>query len=349
MQGKGSVISVTYHDDLKEVQGDDEIAAALSAPQAATPFDRLAWWQNQCLSFDILPLIAIARSETGSVVLPFRRVKRSIEMLTCWYNFRASPVFFGHPDDRNDEREQVLRELCESLAGQAPHLRLAPLPNEAGETERLARALRASGWVVFTEQCDVNHVLPVAGRNYAEYIASRPGSLRTTLKRKSAKVSVQIETHFNPESWAAYEAIYAQSWKPEEGSPAFLRRFAEEEGAAGRLRLGIARSLDGTPIAAQLWTVEQRTAFIHKLAHTEASKPLSPGTTLTAALFEQVIDRDRVAMVDFGTGNDGYKPDWMEHVRPRYRIEAFRPLWPGNWPAMARKAISRLAGRGADV
>jgi len=104
---------------------------------------------------------------------------------------------------------------------------------------------------------------------------------------------------------------------------------------------------DGVPVAAQFWTVENGTAFIHKLAHLESAKPLSPGTTLSAALFRRVIDEDKVALVDFGTGNDGYKRDWMEEVRPRYRLDMLRPGWPGNWPiiakAMARSAYRRLA------
>ena len=98
-------------------------------------------------------------------------------------------------------------------------------------------------------------------------------------------------------------------------------------------------------MAAQFWTVEAGTAWIHKLAHTEASKPLSPGTTLSAALFEQVIDRDKVTLIDFGTGDDPYKRDWMEDIRPRYRLEMYRPLWPGNWPAIARAAVRRLVSR----
>ena len=109
--------------------------------------------------------------------------------------------------------------------------------------------------------------------------------------------------------------------------------------------MAIARS-DGIAIAAQFWTVEAGTAFIHKLAHTQASKPLSPGTTLSAALFEHVIDQDKVSLVDFGTGNDGYKQDWMELARLRYRIEAFRPLWPGNWPLIAKAVLRKLMRRG---
>lgn len=331
------MISVIYHDDLKEVQGDAALAALLSAPAAAAPFDRIAWWHNLADSLGFVPLIAVAREGEAGVALPLRRVGRRIEALAGWYTFRVVPLFFGPIDFRRNQDVQLLTQLARDLASQAPRLTLAPLPDDEYDrsAHKLTLALRRAGWLVFVEQCDVNHVLKLAGRSYAEYLAARPGPLRTTLKRKAGKVSVTIETHFNPDSWAAYEAIYTDSWKPEEGSPAFLRRFAEEEGAAGRLRLGVARA-DGVPVAAQLWTVEHATAFIHKLAHTETAKPLSPGTTLSAALFEHVIDRDGVAMVDFGTGDDPYKRDWMEMVRPRYRIEAFRLGWPGNWPAIAR-------------
>ena len=333
------MVSIVYHDDLKEVQDDAALAALLAGP-ADAPFDRLEWWRALVEECDMFPLIAVMRDGQQRGVIPLYRQQRRIHALVNWYSFRVRPVFTPEAD-----RTAMLNELAEDLAGQAPHLVLAPLPDENGEATALAAALRRAGWTVFMNQCDVNHVLPVEGRSHAQYMAERPGPLRTTLKRKGAKVSVSIETDFDPASWEAYEAVYAQSWKPHEGSPAFLRRFAVAEGAAGRLRLGIARA-DGEPVAAQLWTVEGGTAFIHKLAHTEASKPLSPGTTLTAALFEQVIDRDRVSLVDFGTGDDPYKRDWMELVRPRYRIEAFRALYPGNWPAIARNTLRGLVRRG---
>ena len=91
-------------------------------------------------------------------------------------------------------------------------------------------------------------------------------------------------------------------------------------------------------MAAQFWSVEKLCiAYIHKLApHREDAKPLSAGTTLSAALFERVIDGDQVDLVDFGTGNDDrYKRDWMEQDRPRYRIEAVLDPRSGlrAWPA----------------
>lgn len=330
------MIVVTYHDDLNEVQGDARLAALLDAPHAHTPFDRLEWWRALAKHCNMVPLIAVARNGDDRAVLPLLRQGRAIVALGNWYSFRVAPLFTEGAD-----KAALFAALAADLAAEAPRITLAPLLNENGETGLLEQAFRSAGWSVFRRQCDVNHVLEISGRSFAEYMAARPGSLRTTLKRKGGKVEVRLETAFTPASWAAYEAVYAQSWKPGEGNPAFLRAFAEAEGEAGRLRLGLAFA-SGEPVAAQFWTVEHGTAFIHKLAHTEESRPLSPGTTLSAALFEQVIDRDRVSLVDFGTGNDGYKADWMEALRPRYTLEMYRPAWPGNWPRIARTALRSL-------
>jgi CelD/BcsL family acetyltransferase involved in cellulose biosynthesis len=332
------LITVDYHDDLKEVQGDAALASLLSAPAAAAPFDRMQWWQGLEAECGLLPLIAVAREGEERAALPLHRVEERLEALANWYSFRVRPVI-----SQGGNGAALLNALARDLADQAPRILLAPLPDENGETTRLAEAFRRAGWMVFRELYDTNHVLHLCNRSYNEYLASRPGTLRTTLKRKAGKVSVTIENHFNPASWQAYEGIYAKSWKPGEGSPAFLRRFAHEEGAAGRIRLGIACA-EGEPVAAQFWTVENGTAFIHKLAHLESAKALSPGTTLSAALFRQVIDDDRVALVDFGTGDDGYKRDWMESIRPRYRLDMLRPGIPGNWPIIA-KAAAKAAYR----
>ena len=331
------MITVDYHGELTEVQGDAVLAALLAAPAARGPFDRLEWWQDLAEFCGITPLLAIARDGVHRAVLPLSRQGRQIHGLANWYTFRIAPLFTPGAD-----RAALLAALAQGLAGQTPHLTVSPLPDADGEAAMIAQALRRAGWITFVEPCDVNHILPVQGRSYARYLASRPGSLRSTLRRKAGKVAITVGTAFDPAAWAAYEAIYAQSWKGAEGNPDFLRRFAEREGAAGRLRLGIARA-GGHPVAAQFWTVEAGTAFIHKLAHAEAARDLSPGTTLTAALLEHVIDQDRVDLVDFGTGDDRYKRDWMEVVRPRYRIEAFRAERPGTWSLIARKVARRVA------
>jgi len=333
------LLRIEYHDDLNIVQGDAALAALLGPERSAAPFDRLDWWRALTEECGIEPLLTIARDGDAAVILPLRKADGQLEALVNWYSFRVRQVC----SDSN-KALPLLTAIASDLASRAKRISLFPLPDENGETTLLADAFRAAGWAVFRETHDCNHYLEVKGRSYADYLADRPGPLRTTLKRKASKVTVRLTETFSDADWDIYEAIYRQSWKPEEGVPAFLRRFAREEAAAGRMRLGFAYAGD-EPVASQFWTVEGGCAFIHKLAHTEASKPLSPGTTLSAALFERVIDRDGVKSVDFGTGNDGYKRDWMEEVRHRYRLDMARPGHPGNWPMLARKVMRRLAGK----
>ncbi len=314
-----------YHVSLKEAQADPR---ALSVA-GGSPFERLDWLAllaNECLD-PATARISVATSDTGTAILPWRDAGGQIESLANWYNFYVRPM--GDPS------------LLPAIAENLPHGRLTFSPMPQSDATELASALRNAGWIVLAEPCDFNHILSVEGRSFAQYWAQRPGALRETVRRKGKKgdVLLRIVTEFSEADWAAYETVYKLSGKPGEGSPDFLRKWAEMDAATGRLRLGIAE-IGGQPVAAQFWTVEGGTAFIHKLAHDESFRKQSPGTLLTAALFEHVIDTDRVTQVDFGTGDDPYKRDWMEQVRTRWRVRAWRPLAARHWPSLAR-AVGR--------
>ena len=331
--------SVEYLVNPAEAQVAPAWAAALGRDCQAAPFDRLAWWSalaELCLP-DEVPLVALASKGEARCALALMHRPGSGQLcsLANWYSFWARPVFANGG-------EALLPALARDLARKSSRISLAPLAQ--ADAERTAAAFATAGWTVRAEQCDVNHRVDLAGRSFAEYWAARPGRLRETVRRKSSKgfVTLRIAERFDPADWADYEAVYAQSWKPEEGSPAFLRRFAQSEGEAGTLRLGLAH-IDGRPVAAQLWTVEAGTAYIHKLAHIEDAKTHSPGTLLSHALFAHAIDRDRVHTIDFGTGDDAYKRDWMEQVRPMLRLDMHRPLNPRSWPHLLR---NRLRGPG---
>lgn len=328
---------VEYHADLKEVQRDSALSALLSPEHASTPFDRLKWWQGLAEHCDLSPMLAVARSGDEAAVLPLCNGNGSFSSLSNWYTFRYRPVISANG-------AALLEPLARDLAHRARRITLSGLPDEDGSASALETAFQSAGWLVKREECDTNHVLLVNDRDYDTYHASLPGRLRTTLKRKSSKVDCRVLTHFDGDVWNDYEAIYGESWKPEEGFPAFLRAFAEAEGAAGRLRLGIAHH-NGEAVAAQMWSVEGGTAFIHKLAHREEAKAVSPGSVLSAALFCHAIDVDKVALIDFGTGDDPYKRDWMEEVRPRYRLDMFRPFAPQNWLIFAKSGLQSLVGR----
>lgn len=325
------MIAVSYHDRVNVLQA--------LGPASAAPFDRAEWFTLLAQEGELPPFLVLASDGAHSAALPLMREGATLVPLANWYSFFWRPLATPGAN-----QPALLEAIARDLPAKTHRLVLWPLPDEDRSATMLAAAFRAAGWVVIRELCDTNHILRLGGRSYEDYLAGRPGPLRTTLKRKAKKVDVQIHTAFDPAAWAAYEAIYAASWKPTEGKPFMLRRFAEQEGAAGRLRLGIA-SAEGRPLAAQFWTVESGTAFIHKLAHVEEAVPLSAGTVLTAALFERAIDGDQVEMVDFGTGDDPYKGMWMEEIRPRFRLECLRPGAPASWPRLIRAGLRKLLDR----
>ena len=324
------VIAVSYHDTVTKLQ-------ELAVP-APGPFDRVEWF-GLLASHGAAPLVVLAEDGEARAAMVLITGDDGLESLKNWFSFTWRPwVATGVDGDR------LLRAIGRHLRTSTPRLLFQPMPDEDGSATRLADAMRKSGWIVEKAAVDENHILAVNGRSFAEYWATRPGKMRTTLQRKAKKVTVEIITEFNSNIWAEYQSVYAESWKPAEERADLLEAFAKMEGDAGRLRLGIARS-DGKTVAAQFWTVENGIAYIHKLAHIEAAKPLSAGTTLSAALFAHVIDKDHVNLVDFGTGTDAYKRDWMESVRLRYSLLCLDPRQPRAWPALAKLLVRRLALR----
>ncbi|HYJ82806.1 MAG TPA: GNAT family N-acetyltransferase, partial [Allosphingosinicella sp.] len=255
-------------------------------------FDRLGWFRlvaAHCPPPGRL-LVARARSDEGAAAWLFLAEQGGRgEALRSWYSLR-----FGLIGDQ-EGAEPIARALRKRLH----RLEIFPLEDPGA----LAQAFRRSGWATFLSPATASWRISTQGQDFEAYWAARPSKLRNTAQRKAkaAGLDIEIRRAFDPDSWAAYEEVYAASWKPGEGSPAFLRALAEQEGEAGRLRLGVARK-EGRPLAAQLWTVEDGGAWIHKLAYREDSKALSPGTVLSMAMFRAALDEDRVSRIDYGTG-----------------------------------------------
>jgi hypothetical protein len=219
-------------------------------------------------------------------------------------------------------------------------------PTTQVNADILARAFRRAKWSATATETSCNWTIDVTGQSFADYWAARPGELRSTVKRKGAKAELEISIidHFGEQAWADYEAVYADSWKPEEGSDQFLRAMAEEEGAAGNLRLGIGR-IDGNAVAAQFWTVENGVAIIHKLAHRDSAAEFSPGSLMSHAMFERAIDVDKVDLIDFGTGDDHYKSDWMDTRAPLFTLALFNKRTLAGVVGALRAKAGALVGR----
>ncbi len=270
------------------------------------------------------------------------RANGSAVGLASWYTLAFRPIVTGATTA--GFAQPLLTALADNLRPRLSSIALDHVPE--ADAAAVQRAFHAAGWVAAVQPQVANWSIDVSGKTFAEYWAERPGQLRSTAKRKAAKIDLKIEilTQFDDTAWAAYEDIYAHSWKPHEGSLAFLRAMAEEKGAADALRLGLA-TLDGRPVAAQLWTLSHGHAIIHKLAHREDVAELSPGTILSKAMFEHVIDQDRVMTIDFGTGDDRYKADWMSTRVMRMRVDLYNPRKAAGLFGATKAGLRALAAR----
>jgi len=340
--GYGELIAIEYHPDLKEVQLDARLAALLSPAQQQAPFDRLEWMKGLAAECRMPPLMAAARDGHSVAVLPLSKASDQLVGLSNYYTFRYRPLISAC---ENGARE-LIAALARDLADRTHRITVNSVPEEDGSASLLEQAFEGASWTVLREQSDTDHIPRVGGQSWAEYHAGLPGKLRSTIKRESRNVQCRIIRRFDEVVWAQHVSIYTDSWKPEEGSLHFLRQCAETEGRKGRLRMGVAYA-EGVPVASQIWTVEGGTAFIQKLAYREGAEAMSPGTVLSAAVFERALDTDRVELIDYGIGDEPYKHDWMEKVRPRYRLEMARPGSPRNWIKLAKSGLARLAGKGA--
>lgn len=327
-------VNVKLFDSLADVAAD--AGGALDRANQPCLFQRYEWFAatTEYCSEGREPLVARARAGDASAWLfLFKTGAHRAEALTSWYSLAFDIVTQGESDG-------LITDLATSLSDMAS-LSLGPV----ADPEPIERAFRAQGWKIYRSIATQKWELATPA-SFDEYWAARPGKLRSTVKRKGKKANLDIKIHrsFDEQAWDDYREIYANSWKPEEGSWDFMQAFAEREGNAGTLRLGVAYQ-DGQAVAAQLWNVENGRATIHKLAYREDAKAYSPGSILGAAMFRDVIEQDHPKIIDYGTGDQPYKADWMDVRRPLYTLTLYNPRRPGAWLPLAKQWISGLVRR----
>ena len=334
-------VKVEHFVDLDAVAAD--AAGALDPQAQASLYDTLDWFR--LTREHILPAVPLhvvrARSDAGSLWLFLaNRGGGAADPFGSWYTLRYAPIFSG-------PRDQALANAAvASLRRRFSRVSLQPV--DENDLILLQNAFKNAGWLTQNAVQTANWVAHTAGDDFAAYWAKRPGQLRNTVKRKTpkARLSIRLLDTFDPAAWADYETVFAASWKGgEEGSPAFLRALAERTAHLGRMRMALAYDPAGTPLAAQFWTIDAGVATIHKLAYVETAKALSPGSILSHAMFEHVLTRDRPAIIDFGTGDDPYKADWMDEKRLLHRLDAYDPFSPRGLAGYARTRAGALVAR----
>lgn len=198
------------------------------------------------------------------------------------------------------------------------------------ELSKIKKTVRFYKYPSYSSFHFANWYLPVLGRSYEEYFEGLTARVRNTVERKTkalmklkgAEIKLFKDACDIDLATSAYQSVYMKSWKRQEPYPKFIPGLIKLAAEQGSLRIGVVY-IFGVPVASQLWIVADNSAYIFKLAYDEDYKKYSAGTVLTAFLMKYVIDIDKVHTVDFLSGDDAYKKEWMPCRRERYILQVF--------------------------
>ncbi len=294
-----------------------------------------------------VPCFALWRDQAAPLALfPLRRGNSdALDSLTTPYTCIYAPLLAaGIASDALRRAGRAFGRFCRP----AGVVRLDALDADDPSLASLLGGVREVGMAVRRFDHFGNWHEPVVGRSWTAYLEARPGALRETVRRKLGRAerdpAVAIKLVTAPDAVepgiAAFEAVYRRSWKEPEPFPDFNAALIRATAALGVLRLGIL-TVDGTPAAAQLWTVENGRASVLKLAHDEAFKRHSPGTVLTAWMLRRLLDEELVGEIDFGRGDDPYKQQWTSRRRQRIGVLLMNPRHQRGLAALARHEAGR--------
>lgn len=309
-------------------------------------FNRLHWFEilrTHCFA-DTPLLIAQAEEGDARAILVLAQCEGRLVALANWYSFSFAPMFINA--DTPDVRERLLTRIARDLRRAHGCVSLYPVLNDAGMASLIVRSFRAAGWIAHARDAAHNHLLRITDRDFDAYWAARPGQLRKKVRKKgkSPDLSYHVHDSVTDELWRDYLVTYAASWKKREPHPLLMRALADDAAARGALRLAFLRQ-DGRAIATQLWTIEGDVALVHKIAHDQHCDALSPGTLLAHHMFRRAFEQETVGIIDYGTGDNAYKREWMDEERAMMLVDCFDPARPSQWCAAARCTISALVGR----
>lgn len=250
-----------------------------------------------------------------------------IRSLSNYYTSLYSPIC-----GINTKEHHLTLIVAEILIRHSPviSMRFTPLDSKALSFNWMEKALQNNALVSFRFFCFGNWYLKVED-DWQAYLKSRTGTLRSTIKRMDKKftahggtIQLKADRTQLEQTLREFTTVYSKSWKIPEPFTGFIPGLAETFAAKDSLRMAVAY-FDGQPVASQLWIVKGEKASIFKVAYDEKLKAFSPGTLVTAALMQYVIDNDRVKEVDYLTGDDDYKKTWMSDRRERWGLIAYNP------------------------
>lgn len=326
--------------------------AAFLADREDDVFGSRIWWEtaarhampaNATLSF------VIARIAHRPVALFPMRISASpaaFDAFSTPYTCLFSPSL---ADGLTDSEKFAVFAAFGRICRRWGTVRLDAMPANWPDLALLIAGVRSARMAVLQFDHFGNWHAMVADMDWDRYLAGRPGALRETVRRRLRRAERQTDASFAvfasrdgiEAGIAAFESVYARSWKEPEPFPTFNAALMRAAAQAGWLRLGI-WSIADRPVAAQFWIVNRGKATVLKLAHDEAFKAHSPGTVLTALMLRRLLNEEGIGEIDFGRGDDPYKEGWTGQRRQRIGLMLINPLRLSGARAFGRHTAGRI-------
>lgn len=265
--------------------------------------------------------------------------------------------YFSPLRSRDGASVNMISDLMRVVSQEEPacwQLDFTPILHGSALWNCLQTGLSVNGWYLESYYVNSNWILEIGGICFERYWGERPSRLRSTFQRRSKKLRNDLGYEFllikesgDDVEFALTEfsRIYSLSWKTEEPHQEFIAEWCRGLAEKQQLRLGLLYASDKI-IAAQIWITDKKTAYIFKLAHDPSFSAYSPGTILMHDLIRHAIDIDHVERVDFLSGDDAYKKDWMNSRRELWGVRAYNQnLLIGRfsaWFCRLRKLFKRV-------
>ncbi len=312
------------------------------------------WFENLAKALDDDQIMVLACVVAGNKVMAILPLIKSTgnNFLSLKHRYTTHYSLLLTDSAQDQDQQQILTCLAQGLNQLALRsLLLEPIADNDSRIVGLQAIMEAAEY-----RCEryfrlYNWIYRVQGQSFTDYMAARPAWLRNTISRKKRKLDrehgyeIRLFTGEEvPQAMSDYYAVYTASWKANEQYVDFLDGIVEGFSRPGWSRLAVLY-VKGQPVAAQLWFVLRGKASIFRLSYDKAWKQYSPGSILTSFLMEYVIDTDKVEEIDFLTGNDTYKQDWMSDRRERYALSCVKSVKPTGGYEQFVELLKRMLKR----
>jgi len=340
------------------------LAQRLLSDQALrNPFVSLEWLQ--CFERHLVRpherifyLVAASEDETRCVLpLILERLRwPGATKLRSLSNFYTG-IFEVSGSERVLTDSEVLRSFASAFAEylsveffQCPLIECSPVRDRYGLLGQVFEALGSQGYATRSFFAHGNWYEDTRGLDYPSYLAARPGRVRSTLARQHRKLlrdrGYSVDIGDTAEAlgnlFPAYEMIYRASWKTAERSPLFIREVMMALAARGLVRLGVL-TVSGVPAAAQLWIKAAKVWCVFKLAYDPEFVRYSVGSLLTARMVEHFFAEDEFDGIDFLSGDDPYKKEWVYQRREHLGLEAINRKSLLGLLLLAKRVVSGVS------